>query len=176
MSTKYSELTKALKSALAVLRAGGYIGDAETGTKWITTSNGKKVELDKDGKVVKGLGGSQKGVPIKEAAKNISEKPKGVKLGQKEQAAFARETGINTSGKAGGAGVDLSNAIIKGGGGGVKTITEGKNGSLNATGIKQNNKSAAVRAAEKAGYVVANSTEEKDRFGNITHNIEFKKK
>lgn len=63
----------AVKQLVKALIAGVKTGDAD-GDKWITLSNGTVVQLDKDGNVKKGMGGSQKGVPIKQAAKNMSNK------------------------------------------------------------------------------------------------------
>lgn len=88
--SKYTDLIAALTAALTMLRKGGYIGDAAEG-KWITLSNGSAVELDANGNVVKGMGGSQKGVPIKEAAKNMAEGNAKQKTGEHRPASHGKE-------------------------------------------------------------------------------------
>lgn len=84
--SKYTDLIAALTAALAMLRKGGYIGDAE-GDKWITTSNGKKVELDKDGNVKKGLGGGHEGENLAEVAKKLSAAARKTEIGTPERGA-----------------------------------------------------------------------------------------
>lgn len=69
-STK-RRLVIALDAAVKMLQKRGYVGDAE-GEHWITLKSGSAVQIDGEGNVMKGMGGKQEGVPIKEAAKNLS--------------------------------------------------------------------------------------------------------
>lgn len=71
MNNDTETLIKLLKAVIALFRKRGFVGDAK-GDRWITTSNGKRVELDEAGNVKKGLGGGHEGENIKEAAKSMS--------------------------------------------------------------------------------------------------------
>lgn len=63
-------LASALTLLLKKLNGGVKVGDAE-GEHWVTLSNGKAVQLDGNGDVVKGMGGKQEGKNVKEAAKEM---------------------------------------------------------------------------------------------------------
>jgi len=67
-----TELLQALKTALTMLKRGGYIGDAD---KWITTQpSGSKVLLGEGGEVKGGMGGKFNGKSISEVKSSPEKK------------------------------------------------------------------------------------------------------
>lgn len=86
-----NKLRKIIGDAMHQVIKKGYSFGADA-DKWVTLSNGAAVQLDGEGNIKKGMGGSHKGENIKEAAKKESSakptaKPSGTQASTKARIA-----------------------------------------------------------------------------------------